>query len=46
MAEGGGGRSWEDIVTALSSRTVGYSGLARTIEKDHAQSTRGGNHGK
>ena len=35
----GGDKSWRDIVKALSSPTVGHSDIARTIEKDHVQST-------
>ncbi|XP_064407251.1 uncharacterized protein LOC135352068 isoform X3 [Halichondria panicea] len=35
----GGERSWEDVVKALSSPIVGHSDIARTIEKDHLQST-------
>ncbi len=35
----GGERSWRDIVKALSSPTVGHSDIARTVEKDHVQST-------
>ena len=31
----GGEGSWEDVVKALSSPTVGHSDLARTIERDH-----------
>ncbi len=27
--------SWEDVVVALSSPTVGFSDIARTIERDH-----------
>ncbi|XP_064407183.1 serine/threonine-protein kinase TAO1-A-like isoform X2 [Halichondria panicea] len=30
---------WEDVVKALSSPIVGFSYIARTIEKDHVQST-------
>ncbi len=33
-----GEKSWKDVVEALSSPTVGYSGLARTIERDYPQS--------
>ncbi len=36
-------RSWEDMVVALSSRTVGYNDIARTIERDYVQSTGGSN---
>ena len=32
-------RSWEDVVKALSSPIVGHSDIARTIERDHIQST-------
>ncbi len=32
-------RSWEDVVKALCSPIVGYSYIARTIERDHLQST-------
>ncbi len=35
----GGDRSWEYVVKALSSPTVGHSDIARTIERDHLQST-------
>ena len=35
----GGERSWEDVMGALSSPIVGFSYIARTIEKDHLQST-------
>ncbi len=35
----GGERSWEDVVKALSSPIVGHSDIARTIERDHLQST-------
>ncbi|XP_064407503.1 leucine-rich repeat serine/threonine-protein kinase 2-like [Halichondria panicea] len=35
----GGERSWEDVFKALSSPIVGHSDIARTIEKDHLQST-------
>ena len=35
----GGKRSWEDVIKALSSPIVGHSDIARTIEKDHLQST-------
>ncbi len=34
-----GERRWEDMVEALSSPTVGHVHIARTIEKDHVQST-------
>ncbi len=34
-----GEKSWEDMVEALSSRIVGHSDIARTIERDHVQST-------
>ncbi len=34
-----GDKNWRDIVKALSSPTVGHSDIARTIEKDHVQST-------
>ncbi len=33
-----GERSWEDVVKALSSPIVGFSDIARTIEKDYVQS--------
>ncbi len=33
-----GGKSWEDMVEALSSDIVGHVHIARTIEKDHVQS--------
>ncbi len=33
----GGDKSWEDLVAALSSPTVGHSDLARTVERDHVQ---------
>ena len=36
-------RSWEDIIKALSSPIVGHSDIARTIERDHVQSTSGSN---
>ncbi|XP_064407331.1 serine/threonine-protein kinase pakG-like isoform X1 [Halichondria panicea] len=32
-------RRWEDVVQALSSPIVGHVHIARTIEKDHLQST-------
>ena len=32
-------RSWEDVIKALSSPIVGHVHLAKTIEKDHLQST-------
>ncbi len=35
----GGERSWEDVVKALSNPIVGHSYLARTIERDHLQSS-------
>ncbi|XP_064398568.1 uncharacterized protein LOC135345141 [Halichondria panicea] len=35
----GGERSWEDVIKALSSPIVGHVHIARTIEKDHLQST-------
>ncbi len=35
----GGERSWSDVVKALSSPTVGHSDIAKTVEKDHMQST-------
>ncbi len=35
----GGERSWEDVMEALSSPIVGLSYIARTIERDHLQST-------
>ena len=35
----GGERSWKHVVEALSSPTVGFSYIARTIERDHLQST-------
>ncbi len=35
----GGERSWEDVVKALSSPIVGHTDIARTIEKDHLQSS-------
>ncbi len=35
----GGEGSWRDIIKALSSPTVGHSDIARTVEKDHVQST-------
>ncbi len=35
----GGDKSWRDISKALSSPTVGHSDIARTVEKDHVQST-------
>ncbi len=35
----GGERSWEYMVEALSNPTVGFSDLARTIERDHVRST-------
>ncbi len=35
----GGERNWEDVVKALSCPIVGHSDIARTIEKDHLQST-------
>ncbi len=38
-----GKRSWEDLVEALSSPTVGLSDLAQTIEKDHLQCTSASN---
>ncbi len=34
-----GERRWEDVVKALSSPIVDHSALARTIERDHLQST-------
>ncbi len=34
-----GERSWKDVVVAMSSPTVGHVHIARTVEKDHAQST-------
>ncbi|XP_064397884.1 uncharacterized protein LOC135344583 [Halichondria panicea] len=34
----GGERSWEDVVKALSCPIVGYSYIARTIERDRLQS--------
>ncbi len=33
-----GERSWEDVVKALSSPIVGFSDIARTIEKDYVYS--------
>ncbi len=36
-----GERSWKDMVEALSSPTVDYNNLARTIEKNHVQFTAG-----
>ncbi|XP_064389679.1 uncharacterized protein LOC135337641 isoform X2 [Halichondria panicea] len=35
----GGERSWEDVMGALSSPIVGHVHIARTIERDHVQST-------
>ena len=35
----GGERSWENIVKALSSPIVGHIHIARTIERDHLQSS-------
>ncbi|XP_064389668.1 kelch-like protein 17 [Halichondria panicea] len=35
----GGERSWEDVVKALSSPIVGHVHIARTIERDHLQSS-------
>ncbi len=35
----GGERSWKDVMEALSSPIVGFSYIARTIERDHLQST-------
>ncbi len=35
----GGEGSWRDIVKALSSPTMGHGDLAKTIERDHVQST-------
>ena len=35
----GGERRWEDVVKALSSPIVGHVHIAKTIEKDHLQST-------
>ena len=35
----GGEGSWRNIVKALSSPTVGHSDIARTIERDHLQSS-------
>ena len=34
----GGERSWGDLVEALSSTTVGHSGIAMAIERDYIQS--------
>ncbi len=36
-------RSWKHVVEALSSHTVGYSDIARTVERDHVQSTSASN---
>ena len=34
-----GERSWKSMVEALSSPTVGHSDIARTVERDHLQSS-------
>ncbi len=34
-----GEKTWQDVVEALSSPIVGHSDIARTIERDHVQST-------
>ncbi len=35
----GGERSWEDVIVALSSPTVSHVPIARTIYRDHLQSS-------
>ncbi len=37
-------KSWKDVVEALSSRTVGHSGIARALEESyvHQEEKRGG----
>ena len=39
-----GEKSWKDMVEALSSPIVGEFHIAKTIEKDHLQSTSEGKH--